>query len=223
MARSSLAGVNYTFVTLHSKKASDSTQTGAVLDVNKGLVDVSATNFFMTSERASLTGFTTSLFVDSFYLWSARPREDSSIRAQFDKVFRPFTWSFWLTFGACMAGVGLLRPWLDQGDSRGGSRWRGKRGVVAMHALHATFMDLTSGGLQPDQWTPAKGTASMILAVGWGLMVIFTLAVYRKPRSVSHEHRHRRLVRDLMSLCAPMRSTDMSASAWQVVLYLEGD
>jgi len=37
---------------------------------------------------------------------------------------------------------------------------------------------VTSGGLQPDQWTPAKGTASMILAVGWGMMVIFTLAVY---------------------------------------------
>ena len=32
--------------------------------------------------------------------------------------------------------------------------------------------------MQPDQWSTTKGTASMILAVGWGLMVIFTLAVY---------------------------------------------
>ena len=177
-ARSNLAGINFTFVTLHSKKASESTQTRAVLDVNKGLVDVSATNFYVTSERASLTGFTLSLFIDSFYLWSARPREDTSVLAQFDKVFRPFDWSFWLAFGACMVGVGLLRPWLDEADSPQDSRQSVGRGAVAAHSLHATFMDVTSGGLQPDQWTPAKGTASMILAVGWGMMVIFTLAVY---------------------------------------------
>ena len=50
-----------------------------MLDVSKGLVDVAASNFYMTSERASLTGFTSSLFVDSFYLWSARPKEDSHL------------------------------------------------------------------------------------------------------------------------------------------------
>lgn len=181
-ARSNLAGVNFTFVTLHSKAASDSTQTRAVLDVNKGLIDVSATNFYLTSERASLTGFTTSLYVDSFYLWSARPKEDTSVLAQFDKVFRPFDWTFWVAFVACMVGVGLLRPWLDQGDSGGdypgGSRWPARCGVVVAHSLHATFMDVTSGGLQPDQWTTTKGTASMILAVGWGLFVVFTLSVY---------------------------------------------
>jgi ABC-type amino acid transport substrate-binding protein len=98
----------YTWISRGSRSQKSSRWTASVLDVQKGLVDMAASDFWATQERLELAAFTVPIAVELVYLWVPRP-DPSNPLAELMKVFNPLDLTVWL----CVFGAVIVVGWVD--------------------------------------------------------------------------------------------------------------
>ena len=167
-----------------------SSHAAVALDVNKGLVDTGIGSIWTTLERLERSGFSTPLFVDTFYLWSPVP--DASASVSLLSVFSPFRADGWIGFLVALIVVALIQLWLEAGITRptpaagtqrrandlppDDSRSPAARGpaITLNETLYGAWGDFL-GGMDPSRF---HGWASRILGVGWGFFCLVFTATY---------------------------------------------
>lgn len=104
-------GLEYTWVSRGSRRQQSSRWTASVLDVQKGLIDMSAGEFWVTQQRLQLTAFTVPIHVDLMYLWVPGPDPNDPV-AELMKVANPLSGWVWLCVIAAVMVVGWVDTWL---------------------------------------------------------------------------------------------------------------
>jgi len=179
------AGFNYTFTSPMARLASPhSSWTATVYDVEKRLLDMGGSVFWVTAERTEMTAFSTSYHIDLHYLWVPRPKKDDSFLTVASKVFVPFSNNLWLLlFGVTIAmsfvEVYLFRKdWREDGvdDWELAVGWRAKARVYFEHwgtYLGRSAMHITAGF--PDE---GHTSAQTIAWIGWAFLIMIAVAAY---------------------------------------------
>mmetsp|Transcript_17391 Transcript_17391/g.42590 ORF Transcript_17391/g.42590 Transcript_17391/m.42590 type:complete len:405 (-) Transcript_17391:344-1558(-) len=147
---------------------------------------MAASNFWITTERLKLAGFTTSVDVEKIYLFIPRPNESSASGS----IFAPFSPRLWGTLVASMVFVALLLPLLADHDSHGTwcgrlqkEKWKeatilGRAWIatsVGLDSLLETLHGFFSGA---PIYERGFGFPSKLLLVGYGFLVLVAVASY---------------------------------------------
>jgi len=106
--------------------------TRSVYDVQVGLSDLAAADFWITSERLQMTPYTTPLYTENVVLFVARSEQKNSFRTHVLTTLAPFDPVLWVTLVSSIALVGVLSVWFsnDRGlhhywyDKIHGNKWR---------------------------------------------------------------------------------------------------
>jgi hypothetical protein len=113
-AKHNITGFEFTWVSAGAREwekeeyDTDSGWTAAVYEVSQGLADMAGSTFWRTANRELMSKkstFTTSIGLDSFYLWVRRP--ESTRYSQLTKVFAPFDRNLWLSIVSALL-LGLV-------------------------------------------------------------------------------------------------------------------
>ena len=105
--------VQYESVSANSLEEHDSPWDACIQDVAQGLLDMCVGNFWETTKRREKVLFSAAVFNDIFYMRVPLLKEDKSFKAKVKKIFRPFTFSLWLTILFATFGVGVCYTILD--------------------------------------------------------------------------------------------------------------
>ena len=129
------AGFNYTFTTPVSRLAfPESKWTATVFDVTKKVVDMGASDFWLTAERTAMTAFASAFSIDLHHLWVLRPTKDDSFLTVASKVFVPFSNNLWLLLLGVTIAMSFVEVYLFRDDWRDGSgkdAWKEAKGFIA--------------------------------------------------------------------------------------------
>lgn len=190
-----LTAVNQFSYTFRSGKQgsgfSSSSFSTSVHDVQRGVVDMSASIFAMTSERLLETTFTAPFIVDPNILLVSRPKMDTSLLAQAKTTLAPFSMHLWGLLSLCFITFGSLQVWYANGkgkyqkwwnwfrsDQFRKSSWLHKFGTVATALLEGVwiaFMDFFAGSTSADlnDSLPQK-----VIQFGTGFLILVAIAAY---------------------------------------------
>lgn len=166
----------------------NSSWTAAVHDVGSGVFDLGASDFWVTRERADMSGFSHEIYEEHLYLWVPRPALEGDIGffEAATKIFKPFAASLWLTLAAIVVGTATINTWLqslggpeesvqDVLTTDASKAAKGAREAVSWLAeLRRSSIRLLSGTVAEDGPTPAQSIAN----VGWAILTLLTLTAY---------------------------------------------
>jgi len=178
----------------HTSKSSiqrhpSSTFTAAVQDIKNGLVDMSASAFWITGQRLKMTAFTVPLMYDKTVLVIPTPRIDGGILYEASKVMGPFTISLWLVLGVITAISAFLSVWFSDGEKLAKRRYgksvrvlrkrnQGNKKVYARLALDA-FLEkglfFFSAGVEQDH---GASLPHKCLMFGFGFFILISVSAY---------------------------------------------
>ena len=180
------AGFNYTFSSNGARLAKPSSKwTAVVYDVSNHVVDMGGSDFWLTTERSSMTAFSSSFDIDLHYLWVPRPTSgDQRLRTRAARVFVPFSNELWLLILGSIMLMSLIEVYIfrDQWRQRGSDEWeeavgcRAKTTVVLKHwatYLGRSMMHMTAGF--PDEGSRAAQTMAWI---GWSFFILIAISAY---------------------------------------------
>ena len=179
------AAFNYTYTSPVARLASPGSKwTATVYDVEKRLLDMGGSDFWVTAERAEMTAFSTSYHIDLQYLWVPRPKKDNSFVTVATRVFIPFSNELWallisVTIAMSLVEVYLFRKdWRADGydDWKEARGWRAKTRVLVNEwgtYLGRSAMHITAGF--PDE---GHTSAQTIAWVGWAFLIMIFVAAY---------------------------------------------
>ena len=190
-----LTGLNNFELTFRSGKQgsgfSSSSYTTSVLDVQRGVVDMAASVFSMTSNRLLKTTFTTPLIVDPNMLFVPRPMVDNSLLTRAKTTLAPFSMNLWLLLCLCFIIVGSLQVWYANEKGKYG-KWRKQfqtekfrngswlqKYAMVMCAISEgvwiAFIDFFGAATAPDLHDPLP---QKVIQFGTGFLILVAIAAY---------------------------------------------
>lgn len=210
------AAFNYTYTSPVARIASPGSKwTATVYDVEKRVLDMGGSDFWVTAERSGMTAFSTSFHIDLQYLWVPRPKKDNSFFTVATRVFIPFSNELWaLLFGVTIAmslvEVYLFRKdWRSDGfdDWKEAKGWRAKTLVLINEwgtYVGRSAMHITAGF--PDE---GHSSAQTIAWVGWAFLIMIFVAAYTanlaafmlRPTSGSYIKSMQSAIEDQKKIC----------------------
>ena len=107
--------VTYTFVSggAHAVAPDGSSHTAAVVDVGARVVDIAASDFWVTPARVNIAAFSTTVTSDRIFLWVPRvSQKPDDFWKSASKVFLPFSFELWMAVVAALVGMSLFDMWL---------------------------------------------------------------------------------------------------------------
>jgi hypothetical protein len=187
---STIRAANFTWLSRGaSKKFPSSVWTASVLDVQNGLSQVGASNFWVTAERLKMAPFTVPLYVDEVMLWIKNPVVDDSVGTKMWTVAAPFSDGLWVALGISTFIVAVFDVWYATpgedferwhtaftGDEWKHAKCTRKFQVVllAMGSMFcSTSMELFGGGVYESL---NINQPQKVLNFGWGLVILIIIA-----------------------------------------------
>jgi len=212
------AAFNYTYTSPVARLASGgSSWTATVYDVEKRLLDMGGSDFWVTAERAEMTAFSTSYHIDLHYLWVPRPKKDNSFVTVATRVFIPFSNELWALLISVTVAMSLVEVYLFRKDWRadGYDDWKEARGWRAKTRvlvnewgtyLGRSAMHITAGF--PDE---GHTSAQTIAWIGWAFLIMIFVAAYTanlaafmlRPNSGSYIKDMRSAIEAQKKICVP--------------------
>lgn len=181
------AGFNYTYSSNGARLTKPSSKwTAVVYDVGNHLLDMGGSDFWVTTERSSMTAFSTSFDIDLHYLWVPRPAGgDQRLRTRAARVFVPFSNELWLLILGAILLMSLFEvyifrnQWREQGSDvewEEAVGFRAKTKIVLSRwgvYLGRSMMHMTAGF--PDEGSRSAQTMAWI---GWSFFILITISAY---------------------------------------------
>lgn len=156
-----------------------------------GLSDLSASSFWITSERLQLVPFTTIVDIDKVYVWVEQPTVSDSFKDNYSKMLQPFTYELWGCFFASVVFVAFMTVWFanEHGHRR---RWwlklRGKEWneaglsqrtwIVVKLGVESLLADFTFFFGHTVEYDISSNLATKILLCGYAFLVCVAVAAY---------------------------------------------
>ena len=177
---------SFTWTSRGSRSKMSSRWTATVSDVQKGLIDAAASDFWATQERLELAAFTVPISFEVIYLWVPKPGKQDFWQ-DVVKVFKPFSYDMWGALVGIVFFLGALDIWLDSHPTH-----RNLRNSFAPFPSHChransllirlskstshTAAELVGGSISGSEAPMTAGRK--VLQLTWGFFITITISAY---------------------------------------------